>query len=153
VAQPIGGDALDGGEIGRRTPLANAAFVVVEYHVHHPMMAVLDLPVAADRLHLYRGVGCERGNTKAGLAISLAADDVAHDFDHDDRVQSGPVVTLFQPIDFVDRRRGAAFYSYCVTKNMRLPRLAFACSDGHRGNRLASATAIMVRSVDIEFGV
>jgi hypothetical protein len=37
---------LDGSEIGRRVVSADAALVVPEKHVHHPVQAVLNSPVA-----------------------------------------------------------------------------------------------------------
>ena len=42
------GHVLEGGEVGRRIVGSNAAFVVAEDHVHHPVEAVLHCPMAAD---------------------------------------------------------------------------------------------------------
>jgi hypothetical protein len=38
---------FDGGEISRRVIGSDAALVIAEQHVHHPMQAVLNRPVAA----------------------------------------------------------------------------------------------------------
>ena len=40
------GDVLEGGEVGGRIIRADAAFVVAEDHVHHPVQAVLHRPMA-----------------------------------------------------------------------------------------------------------
>ena len=40
---------FDGREVGRCIILVVAAFVVMKYHVHHPVQSVLDAPVSADR--------------------------------------------------------------------------------------------------------
>lgn len=39
---------FEGGEVGGRVIGSDAAFVVAEDHVHHPVQAVLDRPVTAD---------------------------------------------------------------------------------------------------------
>src|SRR5580700_11502732 len=48
LADEIVGHVLDGGEVGGGVLGADAAFVVAEDHVHDPMEAVLDGPMAAD---------------------------------------------------------------------------------------------------------
>jgi hypothetical protein len=47
-ADQIVGHVFEGGEVGGGVLGADAAFVVAEDHVHHPMEAVLDRPMAAD---------------------------------------------------------------------------------------------------------
>ena len=59
---------LAGGVIG-----SDAAFVVAEDHVHHPVQAVLDRPVAADDGADLACEPGERGDVEAGLALDLSA--------------------------------------------------------------------------------
>ena len=62
---------LEGGEIGWRVLGADAAFVVAENHIHHPVQAVLDCPVAADdRSHLVRQPH-QGGDVEAGFPLDL----------------------------------------------------------------------------------
>jgi hypothetical protein len=55
------GHVLEGGEVGGRLIGADAAFVVAEDHVHHPVEAVLDRPVAADDGAELAGEPCQGG--------------------------------------------------------------------------------------------
>src|SRR5258708_38454342 len=48
LADEIVSDMLDGAKIGWSVIGSHPAFVVAEDHVHHPMQAVLDCPVATD---------------------------------------------------------------------------------------------------------
>ena len=48
LSDQVVGHVLDGGEIGWSVIGSDPALVVAEDHVHHPMQAVLDRPVAAD---------------------------------------------------------------------------------------------------------
>src|SRR5438105_3028897 len=48
VSDEVVGHVLYGGEVGRGVIGADAALVVAEDHVHHPVETVLDRPVAAD---------------------------------------------------------------------------------------------------------
>lgn len=68
-----------GGEVGWRVICAYAAFVVSEDHVHNPVQAVLDGPVAAND----------------GADFSAA-------FDDDHALQSRPNMALLQPVDVMD---------------------------------------------------
>jgi len=47
-SQEIGGDVLDGGEIGRSVVGSDATFVVAKHHIEHPMQAIFDRPMTAD---------------------------------------------------------------------------------------------------------
>ena len=49
------------------------------------------------------GVGGHRKDVEPYLLFSLPADDFTHALDHDDALQAGPVMTLFEPINSVDR--------------------------------------------------
>ena len=48
VAEKVEGHVLDGGEVGGSVIGSHAAFVVAKDHVHDPVQAVLDGPMAAD---------------------------------------------------------------------------------------------------------
>ena len=54
--EQIARHVLDGGEVGRVVLLSDAAFVITEDHVHHPVpvQAVLDAPVARRRRGVWR---------------------------------------------------------------------------------------------------
>ena len=68
------GHVLEGGEIGGRVIGSDAAFVVAENHVHHPVETVLDRPVAADDGAELACEPCQRGDVEAGLALDLVGD-------------------------------------------------------------------------------
>ncbi len=97
---------LDGGEVGGGMFGSDAAFVVAEEHVHDPVQAVLDRPMAShDGAHAFsRQV--QRGDVKARLTFDPAVD-LAAGIDDDDAVQAGPGVALAQPAYVVDDGGGA----------------------------------------------
>ena len=114
------GHVLEGGEIGGRVIGSDAAFVVAENHVHHPVETVLDRPVAADDGAEPACEACQRGDVEAGLALDLVGD-FARALDHDDALQPWPVVALLQPIHVVDRRVGAGFDAAVVAIDGLMP--------------------------------
>src|ERR1700746_911056 len=50
-SEQVEGDVLDDGEVEGRVVGPHAAFVVAEDHVEHPVEAVFDHPMTADRSH------------------------------------------------------------------------------------------------------
>ena len=80
-AQQVAGHVFDGGEVGRRVVLSDAALVVAEDHVHDPVEAVLDAPMASNSDAQGIGIGGGGGNVKAPLTLDLGARmgaDLAH---------------------------------------------------------------------------
>ena len=77
---------LAGGVVG-----PHAAFVVAEDHVQHPMQAVFDHPMPSDHRSDLVGQQEQRGDVEAHLTIDLAGD-FARALDHDDTLQTGPIV-------------------------------------------------------------
>ena len=114
------GHVLEGGEVGGRVIGSDAAFIVAEDHIHHPMQAVLDRPVAADDGAELAGEPGERGDEEAGLALDPAFD-FARALDHDDALQPRPVVALFEPIHIVDRGVGPRFDAAVVAVDGFVP--------------------------------
>ena len=57
------GHVLEGGEVGGRVIGSDAAFIVAEDHIHHPMQAVLE----KSSLHFGRGPGS--GGRSEGLPL------------------------------------------------------------------------------------
>ena len=82
------GHVLEGGEIGGGVIGADAAFVVAEDHVHDPVQAVLDCPMAADDRPELAGQPHQGGDVKARLALDFVAD-FAGALDHDDAFNPG----------------------------------------------------------------
>src|ERR1035437_3382307 len=69
----IEGHVSQRGEIGGGVVASDTAFVVAEYHVHHPVEAVFARPVAADdRPQLDRQPG-QGGDVKARLALDFVS--------------------------------------------------------------------------------
>lgn len=89
---------LDDGEVGWRVVAADAALVVAKDHVHRPVMA-LDAPVTTDRVALAFCVSGRRRDVEPRLLFGLSAGNFTHALDHDDALQTGPVMTLFEPIN------------------------------------------------------
>src|SRR5947209_3153110 len=75
--------------------------------------------VADDRPQLDRQPYQGR-DVKARLALDLVAD-FARALDHDDALQSGPIVTFLQPGDIMDRRVGSGFDAAVVTVDRLMP--------------------------------
>src|SRR3954462_7483183 len=98
---------LDGREVGGGVIGSAAAFVIAEDHVHDPVHA-FDRPVGADdRSEL----GChhdQRCDVEACLPLGFLAG-FTYAFDHDDALQTRPVMALARPVGVVDDRRRAGF--------------------------------------------
>src|SRR3954451_7062345 len=110
---------LDGGEIGRSVFGANPALVIAEEHVHDPMQAVLDRPMAA---HDRSEEVCQHdqgGDVEACLLLGFSSN-LAAAFDHDDGVQAGPVVACLQPFDVMDDGGGSGFDAAVVAIDRRI---------------------------------
>ena len=101
------GDVLDGGEICRGVLGSDAAFVVAEDHIHDPMEAVLDRPMAAhDRPQKLAGQdqrGDDRSVSRARpcRSISRMLSTMTTAF------QAGPGMSLLEPGDIVDDSGGS----------------------------------------------
>ena len=68
------GHVFQGGEIGWRVIGAEAALIVAEHHVHPPIQAVFDGPMAADDGTDLVGEPHERGHGEAGFAFGFVTD-------------------------------------------------------------------------------
>jgi hypothetical protein len=95
---------------------SDPAFVVAEYHVHDPVQAVLDGPMASDDWPEKMRQHDQRRDVIARLAFDLAAE-FTRAFDDGDSVQARPVVPLAQPFDIVDDRSGAGLDPAIVSIN------------------------------------
>ena len=91
---------FDGGEVGWGVVGSDAAFVITEDHVHDPVQAVLDGPMASHDHGQAFGWQAQRRDEEPRLPFNRATD-LADAVDDDDAVQAGPVVALLQPGDIV----------------------------------------------------
>src|SRR5437879_13367922 len=80
---------------------ANTAFVIAEDHIHHPVQAILYRPMAADDRPERMRQPHQGRYVKARLALDLVGD-FARALDHDDALQSRPIVALLQPSEIMD---------------------------------------------------
>ncbi len=91
------GHVSESDESGGRVMGADAAFIVTKDHIHDPVQAVSDRPMAADDCRLafgWQGQGCD---VEAGLGFGFVAD-FASAFEHDDGIESWPVITPWKPM-------------------------------------------------------
>jgi hypothetical protein len=98
--------ASDRREILWRVVGSDTALVVAEHHIHHPVQAVLDGPMAAQDgadQSRDRDQGCEiQPCLMLGFSVGLTAA-----FDHDDRLQTRPVMAFLKPLHIIYRGCGA----------------------------------------------
>jgi hypothetical protein len=87
---------LDGGEIGGRVIGADAAFVVAEIHIHNPVKAILNHPMASDSRPELGGNPQQWGN-----AASFPARNFPQRFAH--------VKVVLLPGKFQENRRFLSF--------------------------------------------
>ena len=99
---------FDGGEIGRSVIGSDPAFVVTEHHVHDPVQAVLDGPMASDDRSEKVRQHDQRCDVIACLAFDLTAE-FTRAFHDRDGVQTWPVVPFSEPFDIMDNGYGADF--------------------------------------------
>ena len=99
----IMGHVLDRGEVGGRMIGSDAAFIVTEDHVHHPVEAVLNGPMTSDDRSDLVSEPDQRGEIEARFALDLV-DEFAGALDHDDRFETGPIMAFLQPIDIMEDR-------------------------------------------------
>jgi hypothetical protein len=93
---------MENRDVSRGVVLANTAVILVKGNVKPPPLeAVLNLPVAADRVQKTSGPGWETGDVGAGLTGGLVAGAV---FTHDlnNTTQGGPVILA---TDVVEKER------------------------------------------------
>src|SRR4051812_21598963 len=100
-ARQVQRHVFDGGEVGWGVVGSDAAFVIAEDHVHDPVQAVLNGPMASHDCGQAFGWQAERSDEEPRLPFDRAAD-LADAVDDDDALQAGPVVALLQPGDVVD---------------------------------------------------
>ncbi len=81
---------------------SQAALVISEDHIEHPMEAVLDSPMVSDEWSDQAGDESQRGNVETRLALDLAAS-LTGTLDHDNAVEARPLMGLLKPVDIVDR--------------------------------------------------
>ena len=120
LSDQVVGHVLDGGEVGRGVVGSDPALVIAEDHVHDPVQAVLDRPVAADDRTQQVRRQHQRGDVEACLPLDLSAD-LARAFDHDDGLQARPVVAFLQPGDIVDDGGGPGFDAAVIAIDRLVP--------------------------------
>ena len=101
---------LDGREVGWRVIGSDAALIVEEDHVHDPIRAVPDRPMAADDRVRRRLASKTSEVMQPGLALDLVVlrartGDLANAVNDDDGFEAGPIVAFLQPVDIVERQR------------------------------------------------
>lgn len=94
---------LDRGEVSGGIALTDTAFVVAKDHVHHPMQAVLDGPVAANDWPNLLGRMRQGGDVEPCLPLGFVSG-FARGFDHDDAFQPWPAVAFPQPANLMQDR-------------------------------------------------
>ena len=114
------GHVLYGGEVGRGVSGTDPAFVVAEDHVHHPMQAVLNRPVASYDWPDDGGQHSERGEVEPCFLLDFPLN-FAASFHHDDSIQARPVMVFLQPFDIVDNGGCAGLDPAVVTINGGVP--------------------------------
>src|SRR5665811_1738388 len=77
-------------------------------HVHEPVEAIFDRPVAADDRPERGRQQHQGGDVKARLALDLIPD-FARALDHDDAAQSRPIVAFHKPSHIMDCGIGSGF--------------------------------------------
>jgi hypothetical protein len=106
---------------------SHTAFVITEDHVHNPMQAVFNRPMAAhDRAHescrAHRG-----GDIKPCLLFGFSADLTAA-LDDDDGFQSWPAMSLLQPLDVMDDSGCSGLDAAMIAPGLRRGRLSIVVS-------------------------
>ena len=122
------GHVLDRGEVGGRMIGSDAAFIVTEDHVHHPVEAVLNGPMTSDDRSDLVSEPDQRGEIEARFALDLV-DEFAGALDHDDRFETGPIMAFLQPIDIMEDRVRPGFDTAVVAIDGWTERLR---RSGHR---------------------
>ena len=74
LAQEVEGEVAQGGQIGGGMAGADAALVLAQGDVEHPVEGVFDAPVAADGAGQFGGVRRQAAQVVAPLAGALATD-------------------------------------------------------------------------------
>ena len=92
-----------GGEVCGGMVCSQAALVIAEDHVEHPVEAVFDGPMVADERANQIGDENQRGNVETRLAFDLAAG-LTGALDHDDTLEARPLMAFLKPVDIVDNR-------------------------------------------------
>ena len=99
---------FDRREVGGRVVGSHAALVVAKHHVHHPVQAVLDGPVAAHD-GADQGRDHDQGREiKPCLMLGFSVDLTAA-FDHDHGLQPRPLMPFLKPLDVIYNGCGASF--------------------------------------------
>ena len=99
---------FNGGEVGRSVVCSDPAFVVTEDHVHDPVQAVLDCPMASDDQPEKVPQHDQRCDVIARLSFDLAAE-FTRAFNDGDSVQAWPFVPISEPFDIMDHGGGPSF--------------------------------------------
>ena len=120
VADDVVSHMLDGGEVGGDMVGSDPALVIAEDHVHDPVQAVLDGPVAADDRPQDGRQKHQRCDVKACLVLDFSGD-VSRALDHDHCVQAGPVVTFLQPDDIMDDGGGPGLDAAVIAIDCSVP--------------------------------
>jgi len=110
------GHVFYGGEIGRGVIGPNPAFVVTEDHVHDPVQAVLDRPMATHHGSEEMRRHHQRRYIKPRL-LFLFAGYFTRAFNHDDSVQPRPIVTFSQSLGIVYDGGGSGFDAAMIRIN------------------------------------
>ena len=114
------GHVLEGGEVGGSVLGSDAAFVVAEDHVHDPVEAVLDCPMTADHGSELACQPRQRGDVEARLPLDFVGD-FARAIDHDNALQSRPIVALLEPRHIMDRGVGSGLDAAVIAVDGLMP--------------------------------
>jgi hypothetical protein len=74
MSEQVLGHVFDGGEIGRSVIGPNPTFIIAEDHVHNPVQAVLDGPMAAHHRPEEVRHHDQRGDIKACFRLGFSTD-------------------------------------------------------------------------------
>jgi hypothetical protein len=94
----------------------DAAFIVAEDHVHDPVEAILDRPMAPHDRPRRVGSQRKRGDLEAGLTLDLACG-FAGALNDDDGLQTRPFVPFLKPVNIVDDSIGSGLDTTMIAVN------------------------------------
>ena len=96
--QQVAGSVFDCREVCCCVAGSDAAFVLSERHVHHPMQVIFNLPVVANNASHFPGLNIERRDVIPSACFGYAFDFTGV-FRHDDALKTWPLVMLIEPVN------------------------------------------------------
>ena len=113
---------LYGGEVCRRVIGPDATLVVTKHHVHDPVQAVFDGPVAAYDVPQVNRRHRHRSDIVACFTLDFSADFAAA-LDDDQAFEARPTMALLKPLDVVNDGRGSGLDAAMVAITTVVSRL------------------------------